>query len=78
MPAYKNIKPCERLNNWEILAVTPTKMRSPDGYTKISQTLKEQQQKMSMSHKPWMYRFVCVACYPIYYMKWKWMISRSE
>lgn len=45
MPTYKNIKPCERLNNWEILAVTPTKMRSPDGYTKISQTFKEQQQK---------------------------------
>lgn len=36
MPAYKNIQPCERLNNWEILAVTPTKMCSPDGYTKIS------------------------------------------
>ena len=68
MPVYKNIKLCERLNNWEILAVTPTKMHSPDGYKKISQTFKEQQ-KMSMSHKPWMYRFVCVL-YVIQFITW--------
>ena len=54
----------------EIQAVTPTKTPSPDGYMKISQTFKEQQQqKIPMLHKLQMYVFVCVVRYPIYFMK---------